>query len=210
MLVVDSLRLHEKSLEDASPRELSEFVKKLTVEELKTAVIETKRNLLGRLLKKGLGSKRRKVFEEQLRKAEAPGSDVEFLWDGRSIKSVKIYDTGSSARIHEHLFRHQSQIIPLTDRMVAVVESSDNLQLRYAIINQTFFNRAQKLHKEGVLSKVTDDLLESAFMQAGFASYQCLSTPSANKLDYRSLIEKAAIGFSIDTAIDGATEILSS
>lgn len=208
MLVIDALRLRDKSLSGASPRELSDFVKQLTTEELRMAVIDTKRNLLGRLLKKGLRPKGGKAFQEQLCRAAAPGIDVEFVWDGRSIRSVSINDTGSSAIIHEHLFRRQNHIIPLSEQMATVVEATGNPQLRFAIINQTFFHRAQQLNKEGVLSKVTDDLLKSEFMHAGFVAYQCLSTPSAKKLDYRNLIEKAAIGFSLDTAADGAAEFL--
>jgi len=209
MLVIDALRLHDKSLRDVSPRELSDFVKNLTTEELRKVVIDTKRDLLSQLLKKGLRSKGGKAFEEHLRKAAAPGSDVEFAWNGKSIRSVAIIDTKSSAMIHEHLFRRQSHIIPLTEQMAAVVDAMDNPQLRYAIINQTFFHRAQQLNKEGALSKVTDDLLKSALLHAGFVAYQCLSTPLPKKLDYRNLIEKAAIGFTIDTAIDGGAEFIS-
>ena len=209
MLVIDALRLHDKSLRGVSPVELSDFVKKLTTEELRIVVIDTKRSLLGRLLKKGLRPKGGKAFEEQLRKATSTGCDVEFALNGGSIKSAQIIETASSAVIHEKLFRNQSHLIPLTEQMAAVVEAIDNPHLRYALINQTFFHRAQQLRKEGVLSKVTDDLLKSAFLHAGFVTYQCLSTPLDKKLDYRNLIEKAAIGFSIDAAVDGAAGFLS-
>lgn len=207
MLVIEALRLHKESLRDASPRELSDFVKKLTPEDLRMAVIDTKRNLVGRILKKGLRPKGSKAYEEQLRRASSTESDVEFALNRGSIKSAQIIETASSAMIHERLFRSQSYLTPLTEQSAAVVEAIDNPHLRHALINQTFFHRAQQLRKEGVLSKVTDDLLKSSLLHAGFVTNQCLSTPSDKKIDYMNLLGKAAIGFGIDTALDGAAEL---
>ena len=208
--VLKALKCAEPSLWKKTPKELEKHIQGLSADLLGQTVRATSKELVSRLLDQGRRKRDGMDFEEIGKKAADLDYDLEFTVNGTSIKDVNLVELSSAAEIAQQINLNHDTGVELSAEMAVVISSLDKPQLKTAIFNQPLFDWALDRQKNGWLSDVSDELLESSLILSGFVVSECLKGSSSGKIDYREILENAALGFTASRVTEGAIEFFTS
>lgn len=208
-LVLNALRSTDPSFKTMKKKELEAHLQGLKKKKdlLAATVRATTRAFASEIIKRGsanAGSADQKTIEV---KAADPNFDIEYITKGGSIKVLNLRELDSASDLSEQLAKSPTAKLELTEEMVTVVCAIDKPKIQSAIFNQPLFEWARAQEENGLISQVSDELIESSLILSGFVVSECLRSAD-QKLNYREILENAATGFTASRLTDGAVEFL--
>lgn len=206
-MVLSALRSTDARFKKMKKKDFEARIQGLTPELLATTVRATTRAFASDIIKRGsakVGSVDQKELEE---KAADSNFDIEYITKGRLIKELDLRELESASALSERLTDGSTAKLELTEEMATVVFALDKPNIQSAIFNQPFFEWARVQEESGLISRVSDELMDSSLILSGFVVSECLRS-AGQKLDYREILENAAIGFTASRVTDGAIEFL--
>lgn len=208
-LVLDALRRSAKRLENASVQELSDYVKKLSPEQLRGVVSNTKGIYHELLFVEMHNSVSTTDIARVMEATNHPGVDVEFYMGGEVVKEVQLKAISSTASVYEHLERYPDTEILVTEEVAAILEGVDSSGLNNAILSKDVIERLHQLEGEGLFEELTDGIMTSAFVTSGVIVYRILKRENNKSIDFKSYLANAGIAVGTASLVEMAVGVIS-
>jgi hypothetical protein len=206
-LVLEALKRSTDKLQDASVEELSAYVKGLTPDQLKGVVSNTKgiyHELLFANMHNASGAG---TTAEVMAATNHPGADVQFFQDGDLVREIQLKAVSSPSSVYEHLERYPDIEILVTEEMASVLEGIGSSGLSNAILSRNVSERLEALNDEGLLDQVSDAVLTSAFVVAGFSVWRVVSQGCGQKFDFKPYLSNAGIAVGTSSVVETAVAL---
>lgn len=207
-LVLDALRRSTGSLGNATNEELSAYLKDLSPEQLQGVVSNTKGIYHEMLFVEMYNAANQDSTALLMDTVNAPGADVQIFAEGDVIKEIQLKTVTSPSAIHEHLKNYPDIEILVNEEMAAVLDGIGSSGLNNAVLTRDVTERLYELQDSGLLSDVTDTMLNSAFVVTSVLVYRSIVQRSGEKLDYTNYLKNAGIAIGTTSLIGMLTSSL--
>lgn len=206
-LVLEALKRSSNKLQDASFDDLSAYVKELTPEQLKGVVANTKGIYHELLFVNMHNASSVGTTAEVMAATNHPGADIQFFQEGDLVREVQLKAVSSPSSVYEHLERYPDIEILVTEEMASVLEGIGSSGLSNAVLSRDVFERLEALNGEGLLDQVSDAVLTSAFVVAGFSVWRVVSQGSGKQFDFKPYLSNAGIAVGTSSMVEAAITI---
>lgn len=203
-LVLDALRRSTNRLENASVKELSEYVQSLSPEQLGGVVSNTKGIYHEMLFVEMHNANGGTEIAQMMEATNFPGSDVQFLLDGEVIREVQLKAANSPSLVYEHLQRYPDIEILVTEETASIIDGIDSSGFRNAVLSRDVTERMHELQGEGLLGEITDGIITSAFVTSGFIVWNVLKKKDVSAVDFKQYLTNAGIAVGAASAVEVA------
>lgn len=204
-LVLDALRRSAKHLNDASIPELSDYVSKLSPEQLR-GVASNVKGIYHELLFVHVENLNTDGIEARIFEAtNHPGADVEFVVDGDTIREVQLKAVASPAAILEHLSRYPDIEVAVTEEVAASFLDAPNVSpsgFSNGGLTNDVSGVFSELPGDGLGQEIAEGVAMGGLVGAAMAAGKILREGKVSRQQFSQAFGDMAVGGVAATALD--------
>ncbi|MEY8802218.1 hypothetical protein AB9K35_18220 [Leisingera sp. XS_AS12] len=201
-LVLQALRRSTRSLSDASPQEISDYLSGMTPEQLQGVASNVKGIYHELLFVEAENADWDEVSAKVKELTNQPGGDVEFIMDGQTVGEIQLKAVTSQADVMEHLARYPGIEIRVTDEVAAAMPGIASSGFSNSDLTRAVGDRLAELQGEGVLDEIGDGLATSALVSSAIIAGRVVRGKDLSGSQMRSILADAGVGAATAAVLD--------
>lgn len=201
-LVLDALRRSASRLNDATPKELAEYIASLSPDQLRGVVSNVKGIYHELLFVHAVNLDADGVTARLFEATNHPGADVEFLVDGNVIHAVQLKAVASPDTIFEHLVRYPDIEVVATQEVASRIPNVAGSGFSNAEISNDVSRVVAELPGDSLGAEMMDGAVTSALLAGAISAAQVLRSGKVTRQQFATAFGDISVGVVTATALD--------
>lgn len=201
-LVLQALRRSTHALATASAQELSDYLRRLSQDQLRGVASNVKGIYHELLFVQAENGDWDHISAKVKEFTNHPGGDVEFIVGGNTIGEVQLKAVASEAQVLEHLARYPDIEIRVTEEVASRMPGVESTGFSNDELTRDVYARLAELQGDGLLDEVSEGLVTSSLVSSAIIAGKAVRGQNLSGPQLRSFLVDAGIGMTTAAVLD--------